>query len=129
MNESEKNKKYHFVVYDDGDVAIKKQESMPIAFAMYKHNKNENDDRRRYGELFWILVDNEHQRKGIASRLIDLMIAHCGKEEGINQFRLHVLTENDAAIRLYRRLGFYKDSKKRGYPRAGHDSFRCIKTM
>ena len=54
---SEKSENFHFVPYELGDgkrVYVKKQESKPIAFAMYKHNKNENDMRRRYGELFWI---------------------------------------------------------------------------
>ena len=63
---SEKSENFHFVSSELGDgkrVYVKKQESKPIAFAMYKHNKNENDMRRRYGELFWIYATQRGQMK------------------------------------------------------------------
>ncbi len=55
-----------------------------------------------YAELFWILVDNGHRRRGIAKKLIDLMILESWREWKVKSFRLHVLTQNKGGIKLYK---------------------------
>ena len=122
----------HLVPYEFGDGHtewIRQEESEPVAFAMYKEHRCASDLSKRYCELFWILVDTQHQRRGIASRLIDIMVAEAGRESAISEFRLHVLTGNAAAVPLYRRLGFKKRQLKVGYPKPGHSSYRCVNAL
>eukprot|EP01083_Nonionella_stella_P227680 807609_1 len=126
-DESVQQKKLHMVPSSTG--YVERMESKPIAFAMYKHMKNDQNMSKRYGELFWILVDNGHQRKGIASRLIDIMVNEAQREEKISEFRLHVLKENDAAIPLYKKLAFTKKGSKQNYPKRDYESYRCVKML
>jgi ribosomal protein S18 acetylase RimI-like enzyme len=47
----------------------------------------------------------EHRRCGIALKLFDLMLARL-REEGIRQYLLEVISSNEPALNLYRKLGF-----------------------
>ena len=99
-------------------------ESLPIAFIMYKLCKNGKNSLKSFAELFWILVDNKHRKRGIANRLIDTMIEQCLIEWGITSFRLHVLNDNYNAMKLYSKIGFYKEKIKPNYPQKGYTSYR-----
>jgi len=47
----------------------------------------------------------DHRRRGVAVELFDFMAPRL-KERGIKQYLLEVLTSNDRAVALYRKLGF-----------------------
>jgi len=47
----------------------------------------------------------DHRRRGVAIELFDFMVPRL-KERGIEQYLLEVLTGNERAVRLYRKLGF-----------------------
>lgn len=46
-----------------------------------------------------------HRRRGVAEELFDFMVPQL-KERGITQYLLEVITSNDRAVSLYRKLGF-----------------------
>ncbi|HEV8428608.1 MAG TPA: GNAT family N-acetyltransferase [Pyrinomonadaceae bacterium] len=46
-----------------------------------------------------------HRRRGVAEKLFDFMVPQL-KERGIQQYLLEVLTSNERAVSLYRKLGF-----------------------
>jgi ribosomal protein S18 acetylase RimI-like enzyme len=47
----------------------------------------------------------DHRRRGVAIELFDFMVPRL-KERGIEQYLLEVLTSNERAVALYRKLGF-----------------------
>ena len=47
----------------------------------------------------------DHRRRGVAIELFDFMVLRL-KERGIEQYLLEVLTSNERAVALYRKLGF-----------------------
>ncbi|MDR2889280.1 MAG: tRNA (adenosine(37)-N6)-threonylcarbamoyltransferase complex dimerization subunit type 1 TsaB [Lachnospiraceae bacterium] len=57
------------------------------------------------GQITNVLVAGEHRRKGIALRLMEQMLAEA-QSAGITDFVLEVRASNQAAIKLYERLGF-----------------------
>lgn len=65
-------------------------------------------------ELLRIAVDRAYQRQGIARTLIQHMIAICHQKQGENIF-LEVRESNDAAVSLYKSMGFEEISKRKGY--------------
>ena len=81
-----------------------KKWNINLLHAMYHHILGINP----YTKLFWILVDNDHQRKGIASRLIDIMISESAREKMMSSWGLHVVIGNKQAIPLYKSVGFRK---------------------
>jgi len=60
---------------------------------------------RRHGEVWDLVVRPEHRRKGIGAKLMAAAIAGL-KERGAEDVKLHVAIANEAAIKLYERLGF-----------------------
>ena len=56
-------------------------------------------------ELNYIFVKNEERRKGIASKLIEYMIADCESNE-VKTIDLEVNSLNKNAIKLYEKYGF-----------------------
>jgi len=52
-----------------------------------------------------IVVDPDHQRRGIASRLVNALLEHC-HAEGINAIRAVVDERNADLKRFFQRLGF-----------------------
>jgi ribosomal protein S18 acetylase RimI-like enzyme len=56
------------------------------------------------GNIWGVYVDPAHRGKGVARLLIEDVLAHA--RTIVSQVHLCVVTENDAARRLYQRLGF-----------------------
>jgi len=56
--------------------------------------------------ILFLLVDKDHRRRGVASKLLEKAIA-IAKEEGVAE--IHVDTMNSEAERLYRERGFRDD--------------------
>lgn len=81
--------------------------------------------------FFWLLppeihllnvaVRPEFRRLGLARRLLEAMI-HIGKNSGANSVFLEARAGNDAAIKLYRSLGFTAAGARPGYYEDGEDA-------
>jgi ribosomal-protein-alanine N-acetyltransferase len=71
----------------------------------------------RYVDAWHIMnvaVDPDHQRRGVASRLLERLfeLTHDDERRG---YTLEVRVSNEAAIELYERLGFEPRGIRRGY--------------
>ncbi len=58
-----------------------------------------------HGALHDILVDASHRRRGVASQLLDAMIARL-TEMGAPRIVLHTASQNESAQKLFRAAGF-----------------------
>ena len=69
----------------------------------------------RYDEV-WHLMDvavaTEHRRRGVASSLIDRLLAEAGPD---SRFTLEVRVSNMAAIARYEQIGFRSAGRRRSY--------------
>lgn len=61
-----------------------------------------------------VAVDPEHQRRGIATALLERLFALTRDDER-RGYTLEVRVSNDAAIQLYEQLGFESRGIRRGY--------------
>lgn len=66
---------------------------------------------RRYYLIANVAVHPDHRRQGIASRLTQQALEHA-RQHGANSVWLQVRDDNDAAIRLYRSLGFAEKARR-----------------
>jgi len=66
---------------------------------------------RRYYLIANVAVHPEHRRKGIASRLTKQALEHA-LQHGAHSVWLQVRQDNEAAIRLYRSLGFSEKARR-----------------
>lgn len=57
------------------------------------------------GYIYNVAVREEYRRQNIGFRMLDFMLTEA-KSRGITSFTLEVRQSNEAAIRLYKRLGF-----------------------
>ena len=83
-----------------------------------------------YVELFWLLVDPAHRRRGLARQLCECLFQLCaagGDWAHASEFRLHVIAENTSAKRLYEEMGFTSTVLKRNYPEPSFNSWRMVK--
>jgi ribosomal protein S18 acetylase RimI-like enzyme len=60
---------------------------------------------RHVGNIWGMYVNPMHSGKQVGTRLMQQMIAH-GEQLGLHMLKLSVTTNQDAAIALYRRVGF-----------------------
>ena len=65
-------------------------------------------------ELIQINVLDEYKQKGIASKLVELMISECMKCK-VESITLEVRIDNNPAINLYNKYGFTEIGKRNGY--------------
>ena len=71
----------------------------------------------RYVDAWHIMnvaVDPDHQRRGIASRLLERLF-ELTRDDERRGYTLEVRVSNEAAIELYERLGFEPRGIRRGY--------------
>jgi [ribosomal protein S18]-alanine N-acetyltransferase len=71
----------------------------------------------RYVDAWHIMnvaVDPEHQRRGVASRLLERLF-ELTRDDERRGYTLEVRVSNEAAIELYERLGFEPRGIRRGY--------------
>jgi ribosomal-protein-alanine N-acetyltransferase len=71
----------------------------------------------RYVDAWHIMnvaVDPEHQRRGVASRLLERLF-DLTRDDERRGYTLEVRVTNEAAIRLYEQLGFEARGIRRGY--------------
>ena len=90
----------------DGDLIVAEAEGLVLGFAAFSE-----------GELTWLYVDPQHQRKGVGKALIRHVIAACQGE-----VETEVLVGNDGALALYLGEGFQVISRTDG-KLAGNERF------
>ncbi|RLE67442.1 MAG: hypothetical protein DRJ43_07425 [Thermoprotei archaeon] len=75
-----------------------------------------------------IAVHPEWRRRGVGKRLM-LQLLEKMRRMGVRWVRLEVRVSNEAAINLYRRLGFSIEGVLKGYYRDGEDAYLMIKVL
>lgn len=73
-------------------------------------------------EVLFVATHPEHRRAGLASTLIDVVIASA-RESGAVAMLLEVRPSNDAAVALYRAKGFEVAATRKGYYDDGEDAW------
>ncbi len=76
----------------------------------------------RKGHIVSVAVMEEHRRKGIASKLMQLAQDAMRKKSG-NEVYLEVRVSNDAAVHLYEELGYKVTGKLEAYYRDGEPAY------
>ena len=71
--------------------------------------------RRRHAMMLGICVAPASQGRGVGSALMAALCEHADRWLGALRLELTVYTDNDAAIRLYRRFGFEIEGTHRGF--------------
>ncbi|MEP6918936.1 MAG: ribosomal protein S18-alanine N-acetyltransferase [Acidobacteriota bacterium] len=61
-----------------------------------------------------LAVDAAHRRRGIATKLVDFVLGQ-GRASGMQRATLDVRRSNEAALRMYRRLGFVVTAVRKNY--------------
>jgi len=86
------------------------------------------EDLGRVGHIVSICVHRDYRRRGIGRRLME-MLEKLFTEKGALEARLEVRVSNEAAISLYRSLGYTIAGIYRGYYSDGEDAYIMIKTL
>lgn len=74
------------------------------------------------GDITNIVVDGAHRGKGLGTQLTAALLEE-GQRLGMEEFTLEVRVSNQAAIRIYERLGFVKEGiRKKFYERPAEDA-------
>ncbi len=76
-------------------------------------------DEDTYGHIITINVSPNHRRRGIGQKLMKEMELIL-KQKGIVDCRLEVREGNEAALRLYRQLGYQEAGRLEGYYGKSH---------
>ncbi|HGV3502010.1 GNAT family N-acetyltransferase [Providencia sp. PROV259] len=71
--------------------------------------------RRRHVATFGITVSEAHQRKGIGSKLMQVMVDYCDNWLNVRRIELEVFADNDNGIGLYKKFGFEQEGRMRDY--------------
>ena len=66
------------------------------------------------GQILNIAVHPEYRRRGLGRRIMDAIFTHA-RENNITFITLEVRESNEAAISLYKGLGFYQVGRLKGY--------------
>ena len=85
-------------------IAVNNKDEIIGHIDLKSHNQNNTQHRAVMG----MGVDRDNRKKGLGNLLIESIIAWAKNETSIEYIDLWVLSENNAAIRLYKRLGFKK---------------------
>ncbi len=66
------------------------------------------------GDISNVAVKEAFRKQGIAERMLSELLRQ-GKERGVTEFILEVRVSNEAAIRLYKKLGFFAVGRRKGF--------------
>lgn len=80
------------------------------------------------GHVISIAVHPEWRRRGVGRRLM-LQLLERMRRMGVRWVRLEVRVSNEAAINLYRKLGFSIEGVLKSYYRDGEDAYLMIKVL
>ncbi len=64
------------------------------------------DFEKRIANLGIMIGDKKFWGKGIATETVDLLVEYAFCELGLNEIRLGVISENESAIKVYKKCGF-----------------------
>ena len=78
------------------------------------------------GHIVSVAIRTEHRHKGVGSRMVNAAMKGM-KEYGASEFFLEVRKTNEAAIKVYEKLGYSVRRVLRGYYRDGEDAYLMIK--
>lgn len=67
-----------------------------------------------FADITNVTVMAKYRRMGIARRMLQELMRE-GRSEGIERFSLEVRASNEAAIALYKGLGFYQEGVRKNY--------------
>lgn len=81
-----------------------------VGFAVMLVNKEEC---RAHSAAIAVMVDRDFQQRGIGDRLLGRLVECADGELGLHRLELLVLTDNEKALKLYRRHGFEVEATKR----------------
>jgi ribosomal-protein-alanine acetyltransferase len=84
------------------------------------------EDQRAH--LISLAVVPSHRRSGVATVLVKALFSAL-VDRNVHEVTLEVRTDNDAAIRLYSRLGFARESTVERYYSNGSDGLRMKKRL
>jgi putative acetyltransferase len=76
---------------------------------------NPNTPRRRHAAWIGIAVRDDWQGKGVGTTLMQVAVDLADRWLNLSRLELQVYTDNDAAIRLYKRFGFEIEGTLRAY--------------
>ena len=79
-----------------------------------QNNATQNYKKPTTADITNGTVKKEYRRQGIARRMLSELMRE-GRDEGIGRFTLEVRASNEAAIALYRGLGFYQEGVRKNY--------------
>ena len=88
---------------------VYKEKNIIIAFCIAEYDKAEEKICISY-----LCVKPEYQKKGYGKSLLTFCIKNC-INKGYTKFYLYVAVTNENAIKLYEKLGFYKDRFVKNY--------------
>lgn len=100
-----------------------------ICFANPSRKRRRRSGCNGYVENFWLATFRNYRRMGIAKSLILQARDVALRDFGIDiarEHRLHVMTVNESAIRLYQRMGFRVHAVKKNYPNKPYQALRMI---
>lgn len=69
------------------------------------------DDINQKAEFYITIGNDEFKRRGIATRATKLILEYAFKELNLNKVYLNVDEENEAACKLYEKIGFNKEGR------------------
>ena len=93
---------------DRGFVAVESGEV--IAYAELRANK---DECRAHSAVIKVMVESAFQQRGVGSKLLSRLIEAADGELALHRLELLVITDNEQAIKLYKRFGFEVEATKR----------------
>jgi putative acetyltransferase len=94
-----------FLVADGGDAIVGNAGLHPVGSAL----------RRRHVSMMGISVAKAWQRRGVGSLLMSALLDAADRWFGCLRVELHVYTDNEPAIALYRKFGFQHEGTHRAY--------------
>ncbi len=82
----------------------------------------------RLARMYSLAVDSRYRGRGLAARLIE-QAEHEAREAGALYMRLEVAADNEAAIKLYRKLGYLQFGRYQDYYEDHGDALRMEKCI
>lgn len=82
----------------------------------------------RVARLYSLASRPEARGKGVGSALV-AAVERLARRRGCRELRLEVRVDNDAAIRLYERLGYRRGERLRGFYEDGSDGWRYARVL
>lgn len=95
-------------VRDRGFVAVENGEV--VGFSVLIANR---EPCRSHSAFIAVMVDTNFQQKGIGYKLLKQLVDRADNELMLHRLELLVLTDNEKAIKLYKKLGFMVEATKK----------------